>query len=190
MSTLHPSSTRKRLRRWSKGDNIAAEGTADHFNEAVDRLNEMSPIAAPEQATGPVMPVFKHFRVQTEYADYVIAREAIGTDGLQIGDTDVKLAKPPELRQTEYEQEVDGTITWAKTSVNERTATDSSDDSTEDQVIVPAFLTPDLNGDGDFKGRLVLAVRGIANGTLVDVDGEKVFWQIISAAAWAKDDSA
>ena len=121
-----------------------------------------------------------HFRVQSQGDDHVVAWR-VKTDGTLINE-DVLLAKPPSLRKTEYEAEVDGTITWSSVSVFQRTATDSADGSTEDQVIIPKYLPM----SGAFDGAMVLAIRGISGGTQVTVGGNKLVWEIVDPRAFAE----
>ncbi len=129
---------------------------------------------------------FEHFRVQAEHFNYVDGAKLDDDGTIALNQQNepvlVKLAKPPTLRRSEYNNEVDGTITWAHVGVNQRVATDSSDGETEDQVIISRYLLP----VGAFQGSLVLAMSGINNGTMVTVFGNPLVWQIVDARAFAK----
>ena len=133
-------------------------------------------------------PSLAHFCVQSESDDYLNCKRITEWDSATnrpktLSDETTKIAKPPLLRQSIYTQEVNGTITWIRNSINTRTATDSSDLSTESQIIIPRYLVP----SGDCKGSVVLAVRGISGGTGVWISGEQLVWQAIDARAWAEN---
>jgi len=127
---------------------------------------------------------YMHFRVVSEENDYVVAKAVedwgTGPTNNTLSTNTTNLAKPPHLRVSEYTTEVMDATTWARNSANTRTATSGED--TESQLIISRYLTP----SGAFLGSLVLAVRGISNGTGVFVDDEELEWQIEDAREWAK----
>ena len=137
-------------------------------------------------AGGPAPVQFKLFRVQVEFNDYVTAYPTIEDFTNQVDSTEpVYLAKPPMLRASEYQNDYDKddpTLTWTNDSTDTRTAENES--TSETQRIIPKYLEAD--GATGYLGQLVLAVKGIANGTgLYDPDQEAIVWQILDGRAWA-----
>jgi hypothetical protein len=99
-------------------------------------------------------------------------------DGENVGDEDILVALPWMLRWTPFDGETRDGITYEYTSYVERTADDG--DATEDQVIVPDYVTGDV----------IFAAKGIVGGTYAtDENGDEVEWQDLNVdgRAWAKE---
>jgi hypothetical protein len=83
----------------------------------------------------------KRFRLKEVKSEYLVCRT---WDGTTEGDSDVNVAKSPKLRCTITEEGLDGVVyEYAYTSNEERTSTDTDDNTTESQRIVPRFLVDD-----------------------------------------------
>mgnify|MGYP001578608077 CR=1 FL=1 len=144
--------------------------------------------AVPRRGLSVSGPVVQMFRVQSVDEDHLVCRT---WDGTTVGADDVKIAKPPELRRTGIHGqtlvEANGTFSYSYTSNIARTKTDTSDSSTENQVITPPYETV-------YPLCLIFAIKGIAGGTDAE-DGaaatddlEPIVWQDMNFAgrAWAK----
>ena len=168
------------LDRWAKGDPI----TADHLNEPVTAIKTLARgIGLPSNLydaarfQNTVMGRVQ-LRFKVQFGDYL---ECVEWDGVTEGAT-LYVAKPYLLRQTPFDTKTRNSITYAYTSVNERTATDASS-NTETQVIVPSYVANDvvyaING---ITGDLQIQQADTAGATtdLVFIDMN------LDGRAWAK----
>ena len=90
----------------------------------------------------PQTPGIQMMRVTTVNDDTLTC---VTWDGTNLGTADITVAKPPELRKTGIDTVtftlLRGTFSYAWTSAQERVSTDTSDSSTETQVIIPPYET-------------------------------------------------
>tara|TARA_Y100000310_G_scaffold342361_1_gene445310 strand:- start:569 stop:1150 length:582 start_codon:yes stop_codon:yes gene_type:complete len=88
----------------------------------------------------PQTPGIQMMRVTAVKDDWLEASE---WDGANLGTSTFQVAKPAELRKTDIDGETftlfRGTFSYAWTSEQERVSTNTSDSSTETQVIVPPY---------------------------------------------------
>jgi len=109
------------------------------------------------------------FRYKSMSGDYLVCRT---WDGTTEGDTDVKVAKPYLLRESTTRTG----YTYNYTGDQARTSTKTSDGSTEDQVIVPAYVEDDE----------IWATKADTGVTVGGVDVTYIDLNL-DARAWAKD---
>ena len=182
----------KDLHNWRRGDAI----TSARLNELRDAILSVvtggAGIAVRAfgnrlviEATGvralPSMAYVRRFRVQSVENDYLVCRPYHAANE-SLGDTDVNVAKPYELRRTPFHAQTIAypgaqSITYTYASQREREADDGTD--TETQVMIPDYWDDDE----------ILAVRNIAGGTGVTVSEVALVWEDLNTAGrmWAKE---
>lgn len=147
--------------------------------------------------------------VVTVHDDHLICRP-MDLDPETSSEADFAVAKPYDLRVSPFDTETipnqDGTLlSYAYADEQSRTVTDTTDDSTEDQVIVPAYVESQTIGmtvDGEttptfYPGSVILAVNGLSDGTratYTDANGYEVAieWMDVnlSGRAWTEDNGS
>lgn len=133
---------------------------------------------------------YKHFRVMSVEDDYLVCRIYLQASDETRPD-DIAVAKPYGLRKTPFDGETieytDGTtLSYSYTSQRERTATDTSDSSTETQVVAPDYFTSEPAGQ---DGTVILAVAGHTG--MTDNGGDPILWTDINndVRGWVKESS-
>ncbi len=99
----------------------------------------------------------------------------------------VRIAKPSELRPSEYEGKTINGIRYERSQAGQRTATIPADPETEEeiQIVVPAYVPGDE--DNGYLGSAILAVKMKGTGIVYGDDDEPVVWQEINQGrAWAQ----
>jgi hypothetical protein len=105
------------------------------------------------------------------YSDYVVART---WDGTTLGTTDIKIARPPNLRPSITSETIDGVaITYTWSNGNQRSATDGT--NTETQKVFPRYTT----GTAPFD---IIFAASVAKTGVAAVDAQSTPWQEISPA--------
>lgn len=123
------------------------------------------------------------FRVKSIDNDHLVCRL---WDGETQGTADIRVAKPYELRVTPFNLKTIDGFSYVYPSVSyERTVTDTSDSSTEDQVIVPEYRLP----VDDYEGCIIYAITPVM-GLTVELNSTETVWLDINAdgRAWAESD--
>lgn len=150
---------------WVKGESI----TARKLNQNGDAIAAIA-VSVSGGANQPNAIPFPCTVVSIE-ADYLVCRP-INITGAA---ADFYVAKPWELQQTPFDGETlpnkDGTLlSYAYTGTQARTVTDTTDSSTEDQVIVPAYVPAQTISDVTYTGTRI-TVQRVAFGTGVTFAG-------------------
>jgi len=126
------------LEKFSRGEQLGA----GKMNRLVDTVNRNSAqIRPPSQVIRPTTPIVQLFSVRSVRRDYLLCRT---WDGSDIGSEDIKVLKPWMLRKTPFHNTTAGrlgiTYEYGQASdAQDRVATRTSDDETEDQVVVPLY---------------------------------------------------
>jgi len=145
------------------GDPIPARAL-NQTNRAVERL--VGGVAPPRQVESPsARPRTARFQLQSISADHLVCKTY---DGTTVGDTNINVAKPPQLRESNTAH--DGHTFDTFVGGVQRTA-----DSTEVQVIVPNYVALDE----------IYAIRDLRGGTGV-TDAPEWLDLNVDARAWAK----
>ena len=143
---------------WVKGEPITAAklnqaGNAVAYAAAAQRMRE--------EARGPNAIPFP-CTVVTVHDDYLVCRPL----NITVSDADFYVAKPWELRKTPFDTKTlpnkDGTLlsyAYSTTDTQARTVTDTTDSSTEDQVVVPAYVPRQTISDTTYPGTEITVQR-------------------------------
>ena len=180
---------------WVRGESI----TARKLNQA----GEAAAAAAFQQTTraGGPAPNSVPFPVTvvTVFDDYLTCRPL----NIEGADNDIYVAKPWNLRKTPFDTltmpNQDGTLmsfAYSTVSTQARTVTDTTDDSTEDQVIVPAYVPKQTISEIVYPGSQI-TVQRVALGPGVSFTGSgnievEVEFEDMNRAgrAWAEDNGS
>ena len=141
-------------------------------------------VASPPSQVGvKIHQTVKRFIVKSVQDDYITCNEMFDD---RIGEADVLIAKPYLLRKTPFDGTDDGRngYTYAYSTVSgyehtERTSTKTEDDSTEDQIVTPAYVVGDE----------IWAMCNPVGGTgVTDADGKQIVWldQNYDGRQWAQ----
>lgn len=180
------------IKPWTQGETI----TAARLNESVDLGNDVARavFGTASRRPTPANAIPFPCTVVSIEADYLVCRP-INITG---AGADFYVAKPWELQQTPFDTKTlpnkDGTLlSYAYTDTQARTVTDTTDDSTEDQVIVPAYVPAQTISDVAYTGTRI-TVQRVAFGTGVAFAGSggmtvEVEFEDMNRAgrAWAED---
>lgn len=165
------------------GDKAPRRGepiTAEFLNFVADHVLRRVTVAQNGRATvkngrltldldGPAAPpVIRYMRVQSVEADYITAIAYNPATDTEIG-AEISVAKPYGIRQTPFDGQTisydDGTsLSYSYSTQRKRTATDTSDSSTEEQVVTPDYFVDDE----------IQAMR--MNTGLQDTSGNDIMW--------------
>jgi len=185
------------MQRWKKGDTITADrldkmtALTNSTRDAVGQMANSS-LRSPNSVPFPVT-------VVTVFDDYLTCRPL----NIEGADNDIYVAKPWDLRKTPFDTETmpnqDGTLmsfAYSTTSTQARTVTDTTDDSTEDQVIVPAYVEKQTISEIVYLGSQI-TVQRVAFGPGVSFTGSgnfdvEVEFEDMNRAgrAWAEDNGS
>lgn len=169
-----------RLAEYKPGDNPRSARRLNAPIKAINKLVERGFIGQGIRNVGTSTAVYR-MRIKAVKGDYL---ECVTWDGTTEGPT-VNVAKPDLLQRTWLDGTADprgNGIEYVYTSDTARTATDTSDESTESQVVVPSFAVDDE----------ILAVPSVIGGPFRNVESEDdppvtIDWQMVTdARAWAK----
>lgn len=172
------------------------EATARRLIDGVRRFEDSAGGDAPRGVSGYIASQASRFLVKEVFDDYLRCRTF---DGTTEGDTDIKVAKPPELRKTPYHGKTIAytqlgssfSLSYSYTNAYTRTVTKvAGGTGSETQVIVPAYIGA---ATGDYKGEQIYAITGVGNGTGVVLNPgtqneERVNWldMNVGGRMWAK----
>ncbi len=130
----------------------------------------------------------RHFRVVSTHDDYLTCRLHLSASDETLSD-DIAVAKPWHMRQSVFDGNTitydDGSsYSYSYTSASARTVTDTSDSTTQDQVLVPDYIP------GVSAGEIIIAVSG--NTGLTDSNGDPITWTELNNAprGWIEDPGA
>lgn len=161
----------------SKLDNITGEGVIN--SPAGVTISPRRPDRAPNAGDYPLERCY----VVTVYHDYLICRYTHiepNEEGIVDDSQDFPVAKPWGLRKTPFdgltlpnEDAVLLSYSYDATDKQKRTVTDTTDSSTEDQVVVPKYV-PTQTISGTYYPGSEIVVRKLREGAGVTTDDDEV----------------